>query len=104
MSQQNKKNKVQISDLVSYGNFVLPSVELGKEAADLCEALDSFFEDYPKKHQDKKASDLVKGALYAVRPECRSNPDWKSQAANSLRDVIYPIISLNFKGSVNFIV
>ncbi|MEF8847463.1 MAG: hypothetical protein V5A57_03495, partial [Candidatus Paceibacterota bacterium] len=48
---------------------------------------------YPKKHKKQKPSELIKGAFYAAREECRSNPDWMSQAANSLRDLLYPLFS-----------
>ena len=33
---------------------------------------------------------MFRGAIYAARVECRSNMDWISQAANSLREILYP--------------
>lgn len=39
-----------------------------------------------------KPSDLIKGALHSMRHEERKvNPDWMSQAAHSLRDIMYGI-------------
>jgi len=76
---------------VSYGDVVLPPVVLSPEVEALCEKLDEFFKDYPRRHRKQKASDLIEGAFYAARPECRSNPDWMSQSANSLRDLLYPL-------------
>lgn len=36
---------------------------------------------------------MFRGALYAARPQCRNNPDWIAQAANSLREILYPFYS-----------
>lgn len=77
--------------LVSYGDFILPPIVPGPEVVDLCDKLDSFYSNYPKQHKRQKPSDLIMGVFYATRPECRSNPDWMSQAANSARDVLYPL-------------
>lgn len=41
---------------------------------------------------------FVQGAIFAARPELRNNPEWQSQAAHSLREVLYPFMSLNNKG------
>jgi len=91
----NKKgrNKKKLSELVSYGDTTLPPVDLGPEVVDLCNKIDSFYSNYPKQHKGRKTSDLIKGAFYAARPECRSNPDWMSQAAHSLREILYPLVS-----------
>lgn len=85
-----KKNK---PDLVSYGVFVLPPVVPGADVEKLCRNIDDFYSKYPKQHKKQKASDLIKGAFYAMRPECRSNTDWMSQAASSARDALYPLFS-----------
>lgn len=85
-------------ELVSYGQLILPPVVPSSEVADLCQLLDDFYKTYPSQHKKQKASDLVKGAFYAARPECRSNPDWMSQSANSARDVLYPLFSSEFRG------
>ncbi|MDD5626013.1 MAG: hypothetical protein PHG83_02520 [Patescibacteria group bacterium] len=85
-----KKNQPR---LISYGNFILPPVVPGAEVENLCRRIDDFYSKYPKQHKKQKASDLIKGAFYAMRIECRSNTDWMSQAANSARDVLYPLFS-----------
>lgn len=85
----NKNN----SELVSFGGFVLPPVIPGPEVDDLCDRLDKFYHEYPMPHKGIKASDLVKGAFYAARSECKTNPDWMGQSASSLRDVLYPLFS-----------
>ncbi|HBI50434.1 MAG TPA: hypothetical protein DDY21_01120 [Candidatus Moranbacteria bacterium] len=88
---ENKKT----SSLVSYGDFVLSPVIPGSNVSELCNKIDSFYNSYPKKHIGRKPSDLIKGAFYAIRLECRSNPDWMSQAANSMREVLFPLIGKN---------
>ena len=88
-----KGNNKSPSNLVSYSDFVLTPVVPGEEINDLCAIVDNFYSKYPKQHKRQKPSDLIKGAFYAMRPECRSNTDWMSQAANSARDVLYPLFS-----------
>lgn len=88
-----KKGRNEKNPLVSYGDFVLPPVVPGPEVVDLCKRIDSFYRNYPKQHKKQKPSDLIKGAFYAVRAECRTNPDWMGQAANSARDVLYPLFT-----------
>ena len=72
---------------------ILPVVDFDPEVQKLCDKIDNFYCAYPKRPRNQKASDLVKGVLYAMRPACRSNPDWMSQAANSARGILYPLIS-----------
>lgn len=43
-------------------------------------------------------ADMFRGAIFASRPECRSNPDWISQAGNSLREILYPFYSRQVPG------
>ncbi len=96
MLKKNKKRggvKRHSRDLVSYGDFRLPPVVPGPEVEDLCNKVDNFYKNYPKQHKKQKASELIEGAFYAARSECRSNLDWMSQAANSLRGVLYPLFS-----------
>lgn len=78
---------------VSYGHLLLPPVIPNLEVTKLCRLLDDFYKTYSSQHKRQTASDLLKGAFYAARPECRSNPDWMSQAASSARDVLYPLFS-----------
>jgi len=95
VKKNNKKTKSKKNqlNLVSYGNFVLPSVIPGSDVENLCRKIDDFFSKYPRQHKKQKASDLIKGAFYAMRLECRSNTDWMGQAASSARDVLYPLFS-----------
>jgi hypothetical protein len=41
---------------------------------------------------------MFRGAIFASRPECRSNPDWLAQAGNSLREILYPFYSKHVVG------
>jgi len=88
MTKKSKKDKN--NRVVSYGVLELPPVVPGQEVQELCNKIDIFYSKYPKQHKKQKASDLIKGAFYAIRPECRSNPDWMSQSANSAREVLFP--------------
>jgi hypothetical protein len=99
---QKINRKKEPFELVSYGQLLLPPVVPNSEVTALCGLLDDFYKTYPSQHKRQKASDLVKGAFYAARPECRSNPDWMSQAANSARDVLYPLFSSEF-GGINLV-
>jgi len=96
MTTSRTNTKKEPLELVSYGNLLLPPVVPNSEVSDLCQKLDDFYSTYPSQHKRQKASDLIKGAFYAIRQECRSNPDWMSQAANSARDVLYPLFSSEF--------
>jgi hypothetical protein len=93
LRENNKKSEKELLEFDSPGNFKLSPVVLPPKVKDLCKKIDEFYKDYPKQHKKQKPSDLIEGAFYAARPECRSNPDWMSQAANSLRDVLYPVFS-----------
>lgn len=74
----------------------LPPINPTPEEEELCKKADEFFGNHFGQTRHAP-SGLIKGALYAMRPECRSNDDWRSQSANSLREVIYPLISPNIK-------
>lgn len=81
------------SSLVSYGSSILSPIMLNSELSKICQLVDDFYKkSYPTEHKDQKISNLIKGAFYAARPECRSNPDWMSQSANSAREVLYPLL------------
>lgn len=79
----------------SIGGETLPPISLTPEQRDLCWRLDDLYKKYRLK---TRASDMFQGAIYAFRIECRSNPDRVSQAANSLREILYPFWSPNVKG------
>ena len=36
---------------------------------------------------------MFQGAIFAIRTECRNNPDMIAQAAHSLREILYPFKS-----------
>ena len=40
-----------------------------------------------------RPSDMFQGAVFVARIEARGNPDWIAQAANSLREILYPFWS-----------
>jgi hypothetical protein len=40
-----------------------------------------------------RPSDMFRGAVFTARIEARGNPDWIAQAANSLREILYPFWS-----------
>lgn len=66
---------------------LLSPILLTTKQEDICRRLDDWHNKYGLKI---KPSDMFRGALYTIRAECRSNPDWIAQAANSLRDILYP--------------
>lgn len=72
------------------GGGQLPPSSLTPEQEDLCKRMDKLHVRYGLK---VKPSDMFKGAIFAARIECRSNPDWVAQAANSLREILYPFWS-----------
>lgn len=90
-AQKKDRNK-ESSELVSYGYLLLSPVTPNTDVMELCRLLDDFYKTYPSQHKRQTASDLLKGAFYAIRPECKSNPDWMSQSANSVRDILYPLL------------
>lgn len=61
---------------------------------ELCRKLDRVYEESGLK---AKPSDMFKGAVCAADQRLKSNPDWISQAANSLREILYPFYSRNTK-------
>ena len=68
------------------GTTLLPPPSLSPEQQDLCNRLDKLYDQYGLK---TKPSKMFQGAIFAIRPECRSNPDRIAQAAHSLRDILY---------------
>ena len=66
-----------------------PSV-LSPKQKRLCEKLDALHVQFGLK---SKPSDMFRGAVFAARIEFRGNPDWIAQAANSLREILYPFYS-----------
>ncbi len=71
----------------SVGDVLLPPPSLSPKQEELCKRLDLF---YIQNKLEVKPSDMFRGAIFAMKAELRSNPDWMAQAANSLRDILYP--------------
>lgn len=71
----------------SLGDNTLPPISLTPEQENLCERLDNWYSQY---NIMVRPSDIFRGAIFAARTECRSNPDWIAQATHSLRDILYP--------------
>lgn len=65
-------------------------VELSVEQNRLCKRLDIFHSLYGLK---AAPSEMFRGAVFASHPDLRHNPDWMAQAANSLREILYPFLS-----------
>lgn len=78
----------------STGEGTLPPVRLTPEQEDLCRRLDELYDPY---NLHVRPSTMFRGAVFASRAECRSNPDWVAQAAHSLREILYPIWSPKHK-------
>jgi hypothetical protein len=78
----------------SIGENILPPVHLTDEQEDLGKRLDEWHKQGGLKN---KPSDMFRGAIFAIRRECESNPDYISQAANSLREILYPFQSFHVK-------
>jgi len=58
---------------------------------ELCRRLDEFHSSFGI-GRGSKPSEMLRGALHATRKEYRkNNPDWMSQAANSIREIFYSI-------------
>jgi hypothetical protein len=77
------------------GRGPLPPSSITAEQEDFCKRIDELHTKYGLK---VKPSDMFKGAIFAARIECRSNPDWVAQAANSLREILYPFWSRHVDG------
>ncbi len=76
------------------GEGSLPPVRLTPEQEELCRRLDELYDPY---NLHVRPSNMFRGAVFASRAECRSNPDWIAQAAHSLREILYPIWSPEHK-------
>lgn len=65
---------------------MLPPIKLTPQQEDLCKRLDLLNQ---RTIQGQALSKMFRGAIYALREEYRSNPDWMAQSAHSLREIIY---------------
>ena len=76
------------------GATPLPPLSLGPEQKALCERLDEW---HKLSGLNVKPSKMFEGAIFAITPECQSNPDRIAQAAHSLREILYPFWSPQVK-------
>lgn len=76
--------------LQSVGGNIPNPPQLSPKQIELCKKLDDLHVFYGLKTHP---SDLFTGAIFVSRVELRNNPDWLAQAANSLREILYPFYS-----------
>ena len=75
-------------ELLEFGEKkILHPIKLTSQQEDLCNRLDSLNQ---RTVQGLEMSKMLRGAIYASREECRSNPDWMAQSAHSFREILYP--------------
>ncbi|HEY1526756.1 MAG TPA: hypothetical protein VGH51_11005 [Candidatus Angelobacter sp.] len=67
-----------------------PALVLTARQQELCRSLDHLHAHHGLK---TKPSNMFQGAIFVARIEARGNPDWIAQAANSLREILYPFWS-----------
>ena len=72
----------------SVGSTSLTPVRLTPEQEDLCKRMDEL---HALDQLQAKPSDMFRGALSVI--EDKNNPDRIAQAAHSLREILYPIMS-----------
>jgi hypothetical protein len=71
---------------------VIPPASLTSKQEDLCKKLDNLHAPYSLQAQP---GDMFRGTAFVLKEELRENPDLISQAANSLREILYPLWSKN---------
>lgn len=72
------------------GENVQPALLLTARQEELCRRMDDL---HARHGLRARPSDMFRGAVFAARIEARGNPDWIAQAANSLREILYPFWS-----------
>jgi hypothetical protein len=65
----------------------LSPINLTPQQKELCRRLETLNQ---KTIKGQDLSKMLIGALFAIREECRSNPDWIAQSAHSFREILYP--------------
>ena len=78
----------------SVGEEILAPTPPTSKQEEVCKRLDDFHQHYGLK---AKPSDMLRGAIFVSQQKLRSNPDWIAQAANSLREILYPFYSREVK-------
>jgi hypothetical protein len=79
----------------SFGEGVVEPAPPRPERKDLAERLDELFS---MNGRAEKPSNWLNGAAFASQDQLRANPDWVSQAAHSLREILYPLLSPELGG------
>lgn len=78
----------------SIGGSEFSPAQLSSKQDDLCDKLDSLHNKYGL---SVKPSSMLRGAVFVAQKELRNNSDWMTQAANSLREILYPFYSKEIK-------
>lgn len=84
--QKTMKNQLQ----QPVGQILVPPISISPEQVDLCRRLDEF---HTSNGLKTRPSDMFCGAVFVSRTFLRNNPDWIAQAANSIREIMYPFYS-----------
>jgi hypothetical protein len=66
--------------------MILPPTRLTPQQKEICKRLFSFTQ---RTLHEQDLSKIFRGAIFATREVCRSNPDWMAQSAHSLREILY---------------
>jgi len=74
---------------------MLSPIKLTPEQEELYRRLYSFNQ---RTIHGQDLSNIFRGAIFAIREECRSNPDWMAQSAHSMREILYLFKSKKTKG------
>lgn len=77
----------QLPQQLAGSEDLLPPPNLTPEQEDLCIRMDEL---HVLNGLKTKPSDMFRGAVFVSKTYLRNNPDWVAQAANSLRDILYP--------------
>jgi len=64
---------------------------LNAKQIDISRRLNDFYNKNKFKPVKPSPSEIFQGAVFGMQKPLRSNPDWMSQVANSLRELLYPI-------------
>jgi len=79
----------------SFGGMIIEPVALDEKRQDLARRLDELF---LVNGRAERPSDWLKGAIFVSQDNLRTNSDWFAQAAHSLRDVLYRLLSPRMGG------
>lgn len=74
----------------SFGEDLVGPPPPNPQRQDLARRLDEAFS---MNGRAEKPSDWLYGAEFTIQNKLRGNPDWVAQAAHSLREILYPLLS-----------